>query len=139
MPTKLKLRHAQTHVATDVIQERLDLCRWYLSLTRTMHELTFPLDKAGFGSSMELMLVFIGVFIGDAEGRPTTATKIAVHCGMARASVYRRLKQLMAMGKVTRERRNYYIAPGAAPIDERGLLPTVLDKFPANRRSKRTL
>lgn len=135
---KLKLRHDQAPVARETLEERLDLCRWYLALTRTMYELTFPGGGASFGSNMELMLVIIGVFVGDAEGMPTTATKIAGHCGLSRATVYRRLDELMTMGKVTREGRNYFIAPGAAPLDGQNLLPKVLDKFPAIRRPKRT-
>jgi hypothetical protein len=135
---KLKLRHPQVHVGADVMQQRLDLCRWYLALTQTMYEMTFPDHRGGFGSNMELMLVLIGVFIGDAEGRPTTATKIAGHCGLSRATVYRRLDQLITMRKITREGRNYFIAPGVAPADEQGLLSRVLEKFPSNARPNRT-
>jgi hypothetical protein len=103
-----------------------------------MHELSFPEDRAGFGSNLELLLVFIGVFIGDAEGRPTSATKIANHCGLSRSTVYRRLEELIAKKKVVREGRSYFIAPGAAPIDAENLLPRVLEKFPATVRPIRT-
>jgi len=135
----LKLRHDQSHVPDETLQQRLELCRWYLALTRTIHELTFPQDEGGFGSNLELMLVLMGVFIGDAEGRPTTATKIAVHCGLSRQTVYRRLEELIALGKVTRERRSYFVAPGAAPLDPQNLLPAILDKFPVSKRPNRTL
>lgn len=135
---KLKLRHDQSPVTDETLQERLDLCRWYLALTRTVHELAFPRAKGGFGSNTELLLVFMGVFIGDAEGRPTTATKIANHCGLSRATVYRRLEQLMTLKKVTREGRSYFVAPGAAPIDTQNTLPAILDKFPAAKRPNRT-
>lgn|GEM_PF-3743786 len=135
----MKLRHDQSHVPDETLQQRLELCRWYLALTRTIHELTFPQDEGGFGSNLELMLVLMGVFIGDAEGRPTTATKIAVHCGLSRQTVYRRLEELIALGKVTRERRSYFVAPGAAPLDPQNLLPAILDKFPVSKRPNRTL
>lgn len=135
---KIKLRHTQTHVPVETIEERLELCRWYLSLTRTMHELSFPEEKGGFGSNLEMMLVFIGVFIGDAEGKPTTPTKIANHCGLSRSTVYRRLGQLCDLNKVVREGKSYFIAPGAAPLDAENLLPKVLEKFPATRRPIRT-
>lgn len=135
---KLKLRYEQSHVPDETLEERLELCRWYLALTRTIQDLTFPQRRVGFGSNLELMLVLMGVFIGDAEGRPTTATKIANHCGLSRATVYRRLDQLIKLGKVTREKRSYFVAPGAAPSDPGNLLPTILDKFPAARRPKRT-
>lgn len=135
---KLKLRHEQSHVPTETIQERLELCRWYLALTRTMHEMTFPQTEGGYGSNMELMLVLMGVFIGDAEGRPTTATKIANHCGLSRSTVYRQLDRLMAMKKVTREGRNYFVAPGAAAVDAQNALPAILNRFPATRRPDRT-
>jgi hypothetical protein len=135
---KMKLRHAQTHVPVETMEERLELGRWYLLLTRTMHELSFPEDRAGWGSNLELLLVFIGVFIGDAEGRPTTATKIANYCGLSRSTVYRQLNDLIAKKKVVREGRGYFIAPGAAPVDAEGLLPKVLEKFPATKRPIRT-
>lgn len=135
---RIKLRHEQTHVPIETMLQRLELCRWYLSLTRTMHELTFPEERGGFGSNLELMLVFVGVFIGDAEGMPTTATKIANYCGLSRSTVYRRLDQLIALKKVIREGRGYFIAPGAAPLDHENRLPKVLDKFPATKRPIRT-
>lgn len=136
--TKPKLRHPQVHIEPEVIEQRVDLCRWYLTLTRTMFELAFPPDCGGFGSNMELMLVLMGVFVGDAEGRPPTATKIAGHCGLSRPTVYRRLEQLMKLRKVERSGHNYFVAPGVSPSDPMGLLPRVLEKFPLNVRPKRT-
>jgi len=135
---RMKLRHTQTHVPIETMEERLDLARWYLALTRTMHELSFPEERGGFGSNLEMMLVFIGVFIGDAEGKPTTPTKIANHCGLSRSTVYRRLEQLRELKKVVKEGRSYFIAPGAAPLDPEGALPKVLEKFPATKRPIRT-
>jgi AraC-like DNA-binding protein len=137
MSKRMKMRHAQPQVPIDTMVFRLELSRWYMSLTRSIHELCFPEDTAGFGANLELMLVWIGVFIGDAEGRPTTATKIATHCGMSRQTVYRRLEQLINMGKVVREGRCYFVAPGAAPA-ENGHLPKVLEKLPAAVRPIRT-
>jgi hypothetical protein len=137
MPKQIKMRHEQAHLAIETLEDRLELCKWYLVLTRTLHELTFP-NLGSFGSNVELMLVMMGVFIGDAEGRPTTATKIANHCGMSRQAVYRRLEQLTDMKKVIREGKNYYIAPGVAPLDVDNRLPQVLEKFPATKRPIRT-
>lgn len=136
---KLKLRYEQTHVSEDIMEERLELCRWYLALTRTMQELTFPQQSRGFGSNLELMLVLMGVFIGDAEGRHVTATKIAHHCGLSRPAVYRRLAELIKLGKVVRDEHSYFVAPGAAPLDPEGHLPAVLRKFPPLSRPKRTV
>jgi hypothetical protein len=135
---KMKLRYPQTHVPTDIMEWRFELGRWYLALTRTMNELSFPEDRAGFGSNLELLLVYIGVFVGDAEGRPTSATSISHHCGLTRPTVYRRLEELIARKRVVREGRNYFIAPGAAPIDGNNLLLKVLDKCPATKRPIRT-
>lgn len=135
---KLNLRHDQYPVPVDTIQERLDLCRWYLALTRTMHDLTFPKKRGGYGSDMELMLVLMCIFIGDAEGRPTSATKISNHCGLSRTTVYRCPEKLIALKKVARDGRNYFLAPGAAAIDAKNALPAILAKFPATRRPNRT-
>lgn len=135
---KMKLRYPQTQVPIETMEWRLELGRWYLALTRTMHELSFPEERSGFGSNLELLLVYIGVFIGDAEGRPTTATKIANHCGLSRSTVYRRLDELIGKNKVVREGRSYFIAPGAAPTDAEGLLSKVLEKVPATKRPIRT-
>jgi hypothetical protein len=135
---KMKLRHAQTHIPIETMEWRLDLGKWYLALTRALYEISFPEDRSGFGSNLELLLVYIGVFIGDAEGRPTTATKIANYCGLSRSTVYRRLEELIEKKKVVREGRGYFIAPGAAPIDADSILAKVLDKVPTTRRPIRT-
>lgn len=130
MPSELKLHYPQRHVGADTIKQRLELSRWYVALTRIMCDLTFPDDPSGFGSNVELLLVLMGVFIGDAEGRPTTATKISSYCGIPRATVYRRLDRLIQLKKVARDGQSYHLAPGASVIDRNGQLPKILRKFP---------
>jgi hypothetical protein len=132
MATDLKLRFEQTHVPAERLRERLRLARLYILLTRTFHEMAFPHTAKSYGSNIEALLVLVCVFIGDAEGRPTTVTKIASHAGLPRATVYRRLEQLCAIKKITRVGRSYYLASGAAHPDDHGRLSKILEGFLRN-------
>jgi hypothetical protein len=122
----LKLRYAQPHLSAERLRERLKLARIYVQMTRTFSELAFPKRK-NYGSDLETLLVFTCVFIADAEGRPTTVTKIAANAGMPRATVYRRLEHLCKLKKVVQVGRSYYLAPGAASPDEHGKLTKILN------------
>lgn len=121
----LKLYNPQPHIPADSLQERLRLARFYVDITRTMYGMAFPKKKA----DLETLLTFICIFIGDAEGRPTTATKIASHSGLSRTTVYRRLHSLMRLKKIVRVGRNYHLAQGAVTPDKYGRLQKVLDSF----------
>ncbi len=127
--SKLKLRYTQPGLPIEIIEERLRFARLYVDLTRTFHEIAFPKNAKGFGSDLETLMVLICVFIGDAEGRPTTATKIASHAGMPRATVYRRLEQLIKINKVKRIARNYYLAPGGASPNDHGRISKLLNGY----------
>lgn len=126
---KSKLRYPQPNLPPHLADERLKLLRIYIEFTRTLHLVAFPKKARRFGSDLETLIVLSCVFIGDAEGRPMTATKIASHAGLPRATVYRRLEQLMKIKRITRLARNYYIAPGAASPDHHGRLSKVLTSY----------
>jgi DNA-binding IclR family transcriptional regulator len=91
--------------------------------------MAFPAEEAVYGSDLETLLVLLCVFIGEAEGRPTTVTKIASHSGISRQSVYRKLDQLMELKKIERIGRNYHLAEGAVVVDKTGRLKRILREF----------
>jgi hypothetical protein len=128
MPS-LKLHYDQPQIPAERLRERLKLARLYVQMTRTFSELAFPRRVKNYGSDLETLLVYICVFIADAEGRPTTVTKIAAHAGMPRQTIYRRLEHLCKLKKVVQVGRSYYLAPGAASPDEHGKLTKILNGF----------
>jgi hypothetical protein len=135
---RLKLRNPQLHVPDHDLVERFHLVRMYLGLTRASYELAFP-NRKTFGTDLETMLVLMSVFLGDAEGRPTTVTKIAAYCGLPRASIYRRLEELIKLKKIERFGHNYHLAEGAVTPDRQGKLIRIVDEFCQYERPKRTL
>ncbi|RZN19490.1 hypothetical protein [Bradyrhizobium sp. Leo121] len=124
--TELKLYYPQSHIPPGRLREKLDVSRMYVALTREMLDMAFP-DRRDV--DLETLVVLLCVFIGDAEGRITTAAKLAAHSGQPRPSVDRRLKLLLKLKKVERVGRNYRLAQGAATPDERGRLARILDRY----------
>jgi hypothetical protein len=119
-----KLHNRQSLVTNGKLRERLGIAMAYVELTRVMCDL-------GFGGEihMETLLTALCVFIGEAEGRPTTATKIAQHSGLPRATIYRRLGELMKLKKVVRVGRNYCLAENAITPDRNNRLSRILDNL----------
>lgn len=126
MTTELKFHNPQTHVTAAKLREKLEFARLYVALTREGLEMAFPRRAR---VDLETLIVWLCVFIGDAEGRSTTPTKIASHSGLARASVYRHLETLIRFGKVVRIGSNYRLATGAAVIDTEGKILKILRNF----------
>lgn len=130
MPHPLKMKFPQTRVAQEEIPGRLQMVRAYIALTRIMHGMAFPDAKKGFGGDLETLLVLMCVFVGDADGRPMSASKIANYSGLTRATVYRRLECLMAIGKIVRVNNVYYCAKDVVTPDIDGKLAKTLANFP---------
>jgi hypothetical protein len=122
----LKLRYPQAHVSPASLRQKLRLSQTYIDLTRELMAMAF---NGKGGADIEALLVLLCVFVGDAEGRSTTATKISSHSGIARQSVYRRLDLLMKLGKVVKLGRNYYLAQGAVVADDKGRLARILNNY----------
>lgn len=122
----LKLAYPQTHVSPSALRQKLKISQIYIDLTRELLGMAFPKRN---GSDLETLLVLLCVFVSEAEGRRTTATKIASQSGLARQSVYRRLDRLCTIGKILKVGRNYHLAPGAAIVDESGRLSRILNNF----------
>lgn len=121
-----QLKFQQSHVTSAQLQERLEVARMYVALTREMLEIAFPGNSR---ADLETLLVLICVFIGDAEGRSTTATKVASHSGLSRTAVYRRLDLLQKLKKIVRTGDTYHIAAGALSADANGRLARIFRKF----------
>jgi hypothetical protein len=120
--------HAR-RASADQIRERLRIARLYVAMTRTLHEVTFPQSGSGYGAELESLLVALCVFIGDAEGRPMSASNIAIHAGLPRASVYRRLERLTKQKKIVRVGRSYHYGESAGGSDDYERLRRLLDNF----------
>jgi hypothetical protein len=122
---RLKMKFQQA-IPEATLLRRLDLARLYVDLTHVMHQVAFP-GRPNSGSDLELLMVLLCVFIGDAEGRQTTVSKIAAHAGMPRPNVYRRLEELCEEKWIVRTGRTYHIAQGAARDDPR--LDSMIAKY----------
>lgn len=83
------------------------LARLWLELTRQLHEAGAPELQSGFGSRLPLLMISAAVYLGTIEGRPMTASKLALFVGMPRASVIRRLGALCRRGAVERVGTSY--------------------------------
>ena len=121
-----ELKFPQTHVSPALLREKLDVARMYVALTRELLEMAFPAHDRG---DVETLLVLICVFIGDAEGRSTTATKISSHSGLSRTAVYRRLELLQKLKKIVRVGGTYHLAPGSIAPDPNGRIAKIIRKF----------
>jgi hypothetical protein len=122
----MKMKFAQTRLPAPKLAERLKLVRGYIDLSREMHRLAFPGAKRKFGADMETMLVLMCVFIGDAEGHPMPASKIAQQIGLPRATVYRRLERLIRCKKIVRIGHVYLFPEDGVTPDSKGRLSSIV-------------
>jgi biotin operon repressor len=112
-------------------RRKLVLCRLMIDLVRTVDG---PYAPAGepFGTRMESFLIGLCIAIGDIDGKPLSAGKIAAFLGMSRTTVVRRLNRLNSLGLVERQGRYYYLQEKTLNplIDMRSYqqLPRVLSK-----------
>jgi biotin operon repressor len=73
-----------------------------------MHGVFAPAGEP-FGVRMESFFIGLCIAMGDIDGRPLSAGKIAAFLGMSRTTVVRRLKRLKSCGLVERQGRYYYL------------------------------
>jgi hypothetical protein len=124
-----KFHNSQAHMSPDRLRDRLKIARLYVELTRTICDLAFGAKDDGSGADVESLLVLLCIFVGDAEGRATTPTKVASHSGLSRQSVYRRLKLLERRGKIIKVGTNYRLTEGAVTPDSEGKIDRILNDF----------
>jgi CRP-like cAMP-binding protein len=94
--------------------ERLAIAKLLLELARAFHNKTYkgPGGKP-FGAEIDIIFVGACVAIGDLERRPMNASDIASYIDMPRATVQRKLDQLVRRGIITRVGNKYWMSPFA--------------------------
>jgi hypothetical protein len=119
------MRYPQPRVGPETIETRLKAAKLYVDLTRTLKDIAYPPGAKSLRLDIETLLVVIAVFIGDGDDRPMTATKIAHFTELPRATVYRKLDQLIKLRKIVRVGRRYFYAENAMnpePLDHLGAI-----------------
>lgn len=94
--------------------ERLAISRLLLDLARVFHNKTYE-GPGGRPFGAEIDIIFVGacVAIGDLERRPMTASDIATYIDMPRATVQRKLNQLVRRDIIGRAGNKYFMSPFA--------------------------
>ncbi|MDT9046471.1 helix-turn-helix domain-containing protein [Escherichia coli] len=80
--------------------------RLTIDMVRLAYSAYFSDDN--FSSHADLVLLCMAVGIGQLEGRPMSASKIAQYIGMPRVTVLRKLADLRARGLIERPTRRAY-------------------------------
>jgi biotin operon repressor len=88
--------------------QRMVLCRLVIDLLRTLHGSYAPPGEP-FGTRIETFFIAACVAIGDIEGKPFSAAKIAAYMRVPRTTVIRRLNRLRSWGLIDRRGRHYYL------------------------------
>jgi hypothetical protein len=89
-------------------RQRLVLVRLMIDIMRSLHGAYAPCDEP-FGTRLETFFVGFCVALGDIEGKPFSASKIAAYLHMPRTTVNRRLKRLENWNMVYRHSRRYHV------------------------------
>jgi len=79
-----------------------------IDIMRNLHSAYVPSSEL-FGSRMETFFIGLCVALGDIEGRPFSAAKIAAYMGMPRTTVTRKLNRLQSWDLVRRQGRRYHM------------------------------
>lgn len=97
--------------------EQAAILHLVLDLTRILS--AGVLRRKRFGASADYMLLLCAVGVGELEGRPLTAHKLADQAGIPRPSVVRKLAEMEATGLVHRLKGGAYtLAPGVLDSPE---------------------
>ncbi len=81
-------------------KQRVEILKMLLEVMRGFCSAYF--NGSRFGSCAPDLILVGAIFVGQAEGRPMNATKLAAFAGMPRATVIRRLAVLIREGLVVR-------------------------------------
>lgn len=82
-----------------------------------------------FGAMLESFPVYLSIFVGDAEGRPMTVTKIANYTEMPRSSIYRVLERLLVNGRVKKDGRFYRVGDVRFTLSDIEMVRDLIKKF----------
>jgi hypothetical protein len=89
-------------------RQRLVMIRFMIDTMRILHGAYAPIQEP-FGTRLETFFVGFCVVLGDIEGKPLSASKIAAYLHMPRTTVMRRLKRLENWDIVYRHGRRYHV------------------------------
>lgn len=87
--------------------QRLVMCQLMLDVMRSLHG-TYAPPGEPFGTRMECFFVAICIVLGDIEGKPFSANKIAFYMNMPRTTVRHRIGRLHSWGLLRRRGCRYY-------------------------------
>lgn len=90
-------------------QQRLVVARAMLEIMRQLSMNYLGAER--FGGRADEAVLLLAIFVGQAEGRPMGASKLAEFAGLARPTVVRKLRELEADGSVMRDADGCYIIP----------------------------
>jgi biotin operon repressor len=79
-----------------------------VDIIRTMHGDYAP-GTEPFHARLETFFIGLCIAIGDIDGRPFSAAKVAAYLGVPRITVIRRLRRLKGWGLIDRQGHHYYL------------------------------
>jgi hypothetical protein len=80
---------------------RITTAKLTLGVLQTLNRARFQ-RSGDLGANLDMIVIGLGIYIGQHEGRPFTTAKLALYLGMKRPTVHRRIKQLVEAGIVQR-------------------------------------
>ena len=91
-------------------QERAAIARMLVSLFRMWADYYSNMQLV---DTIEFGFIHLFVFLGDVDDKPMSVSKLSRSTGMSRATVVRRLEQLIERNYVKRRGRFYHVGDGA--------------------------
>jgi len=93
-------------------QERAAIARMLVGLFRMWADYYSNMQLV---DTIEFGFVHLFVFLGDVEDKPMSVSKLSRVTGMSRATVVRRLQELIERNYIERRGRFYHVGDGLAP------------------------
>jgi len=87
--------------STDELQRSLLISRLFLDIARAFRGVDWPNENYGMHAADGMLVA--AVFIGETEGRPMNASKLAEFVGVPRPTVIRRMAELARNGRVVKD------------------------------------
>jgi CRP-like cAMP-binding protein len=91
--------------------ERLTIAHLLVGLAREVHQTFLKGTGRPFGAEIDIVFVAACVSIGDFEARPMSASDVSNYIEMPRATVQRKLSELIRRRVVTRRGNRFVLAP----------------------------
>jgi hypothetical protein len=97
----------------NLVPTKLALARMFFAESHALYQDYFKAHGLRFASSIELSIVGRAVFMGYAEGKPMGLAQLERFLEMPRATLRRRLRDLMNLGYIERQGNRYVCRPEA--------------------------